>query len=132
MNKVRRRTEVSAEKRATATVMREWLQDKIAAAQKRKSDERKLIEQSEPEGGGHGVTVAMRNIRRPEPKWIVRHEHMPVRHRPGQNVPHVNPLRDLKPKRWWHLRPERQIELAVQLAAFRAKRDARRGGSDAS
>lgn len=114
--KVLRRAEMTAAKRARAGVMREWLQDRVAAAQKRAADRRELAATSEP--GGHGVTVAMRNIRRPEPEWVVTHEHAPAAQRrkfrtdggkvrtwpgdlrePGRNVPYVNPARDLKPAR---------------------------------
>ena len=150
--KVRRRTEVNAEKAARTSVFRDWFQDRLAAAQKRAAEQRKLAEQSEREGGGHGVTVAMRNIQKPEPQWVHKHTGTPARDRrhdrdrdtgavrnwprdlraPSSNVPYVNLKRDLKSKRWWRLRPERQIELAVQLAAFRAKRDAARGKSDVS
>jgi len=92
----------------------------------------------------HGKTLLMRNIRKPAPQWIHKHEHKAARDRrhdrdrttgavrnwprdlraPAQNTPYVNLARDLKPKRWWKLRPERQIELALQLAEFKAKRDA--------
>jgi hypothetical protein len=156
MKKVRRRTEVNAEKAARASVFQDWFQDRLAAAQKRTTERRKLAAQSEPEGGGHGVTVAMRNVRRPEPLWIHQHTGKPARdlrhdrdrdtgkvrtwprdlRASSTNVPYVNPARDLKPGRWWKLRPERQIELSLQLAKFRARRDAggkhRGGGSNVS
>jgi hypothetical protein len=92
----------------------------------------------------HGKTLQLNNIRPKPPLWVHQHHGKPASERrksrnritgavrtwpsdlraPATNTPYVNPQRDLKRHRWWKLRPERQIELAIQLAEFRAKRDA--------
>lgn len=86
----------------------------------------------------HGKTNLMRNIRKPAPKWVHRHEHPAGRDRrhgqsgyqphargkrftvpkadrpPALNEPYVNLLRDLKPGA--RLRPEyRDADLARLL-----------------
>jgi hypothetical protein len=76
--------------------MREWLQERFAAAKLRNAAARRA------RPSGYGVTERMISISaeaaRREPEWVVRHE-------AGKpHVPYVNLARDFKPGR--RLRPE--------------------------
>lgn len=115
MTRTRRQAEALTERRIRTQTFRSWLQDRIAAAQQRKREQNKARPST---GGGHGITVQMRNIRGGDAEWIVKHEHPAARDRrhyrddngivrtwpnylrqPARNAPYVNPARDLKPGR---------------------------------
>lgn len=87
--RTRSQTEILAEQRTRAQTMRDWLRERFDSA--RKSNRKP------PAGagsGGHGVTLEMKAIKAPEPRWLVRY-----RKDGTARVSYVNPDRDLKPKR---------------------------------
>lgn len=65
-----RRRETLARQRARGNELRAWLSERMAAANMAIVRQRKADLLSGEVGGGHGVTLEMREIRRPEPVTI--------------------------------------------------------------
>lgn len=76
---IERRAQARASKATRRQTLRDWFDARRAAA-----DKRKIEAGAQRTSGGHGVTLAMRNIRRPAPQLL---------HRGGT---YINPARDLK------------------------------------
>lgn len=113
MGEVRSRRQVLNEKITRANAIRGWLEDRRAAAFERRALERKAALLA-PQGGGHGITITMRDISARaasrDVEWARHHvgpnramrRAMTPSHRavpPSINHTYANPARDLRKDR---------------------------------
>jgi hypothetical protein len=97
-----RRSEIKQAKVIRAAALRDWIQDRIAAAKAAG------VGAAIGSTGGHGVTQQMRAIQGPQREWVHHHDNTGANRQnrrflgmrvSSANQPYVNPARDLKPGR---------------------------------